>query len=202
MELNKRRGALGPFDYMVSTMPMISHILRDNFQVFLDKTHLRKQVGSWGHNVYSHFTHDGVLFRHYKPIDFDEVIPRRVDRLREVMEKPLMKMFLVGTTAAAYSLEDALALRESLLDSGVRKFNLTVLVLHTAESHGKQLRVRIGSAEDQLLIFDVFCSGEPAGANFQCASTRAILKDVLRKIPFVEASLCSKSYCFMIASAS
>ena len=188
MQLNKRRGALGPFDYMVSTMPMISHILRDNFQFFLDKTQLRKQLGYWGHNVYSPFTHDGVLFRHYKPIDFDELIPRRVGRLREVMEKPLMKMFLVGTTAAVYSLEDALALRESLLDFGVRKFNLTVLVLHTAESHGNQLRVRIGSVEDQLLIFDVLCSGEPVGANFQCASTRAVLKEVLHKIPFVDES--------------
>jgi hypothetical protein len=180
MQPNKRRGALGPFDYMVSTMPRISHILQDNFCFFPDKTHLRKQLGSWAHNASSPFTHDGVLFRHYKPIGSDEVTPRRVGRLREVMEKPLIKMLLVGTTAAVYSLEDALALRESLLDSGVRKFNLTVLVLHTAESHGKQLRVRIGSVEDQLLIFDVFCSGEPAGANFQCTSTRAILKDVLR----------------------
>ena len=189
MQLNKLKGALGPFDYMVSTMPMISHILRDNFQSFLDEAQLLKQKGSWGHRVYSPFTHDGVLFRHHQPIDFREVLPRRVDRLREAMEKPVMKMFLVGTTVAAYSLEDAVALRDSLLDCGVRKFQLTVLVLHAAESRGWRLRVRLGNVEEQLFIFDVLCSGEPVGANFTCTSTRAILRELLHKVPFVAESL-------------
>jgi len=49
-------------------MPRISRILQDNFCSFPDKTHLRKQLGSWAHNASSPFTHDGVLFRHYKPV--------------------------------------------------------------------------------------------------------------------------------------
>ena len=96
-----------------------------------------------------------------------------------------MKMFLVGTTAAAYSFEDALALRESLLDIGVRNFNLVVLVLHATENHGRQLRINFGSTEDKIIVFDILCSGEPDGANFGCSSTRAILKEVLHEIPFV-----------------
>ena len=185
MHLSKRRGPLGPFDYMVSTMPMISHILRDNFQLFLDKARLRKQGGHWGHDLYSSFTRDGVLFRHYKPGDFDETIPRRVERLRGAMGDPEMKIFLVGSTAAAYSLGDASALRESLLVSGVRNFNLTVLVLHAAENHGKHLSFQMGSVGDRLDVYDVLCSGEPEGANFGCASTRAVVREVLQTIPFV-----------------
>ena len=57
MQLNKRRGALGPFDYMSSTMPMVSHILRDKFRPFLDKNNLRRQPGGWDHCVYSSFVY-------------------------------------------------------------------------------------------------------------------------------------------------
>jgi len=132
MQLNKRRGPLGPFDYMVSNMPMVAHILRDRFELFLDKANLRRQGGFWGHSVYSSLVSDSVLFRHSKPSDFDAIMPRRVDRLRGAMAEPFMKIFLVGTTAAAYSLEHALGLRGALLDTGVRNFNLIVLVLHRA----------------------------------------------------------------------
>ena len=189
MQLNKRRGPLGPFDYMASTMPMVSHILQDRFQLFLDKTNLRPLGSFWGHTVYSSYVQDGVLFRHYKPSDFDEIIPRRVERLRAAMVDPLMKIFLVGTTEAAYSLEDALALREALVDAGVCNFNLVVLVLRTSEtakSHDANIAVKVGTLTDQLITFDIFSSGEPSGANFQCVSTKAILRKVLQMIPFVD----------------
>ena len=85
-------------------------------------------------------------------------------------------MFLVGTTEAAYRLEDAMDLRQALLDAGACYFNLMVLVLHVAEWYGEKIRVKLGGASDQLVILDIFCAGEPSGANFQCASTRAVLR--------------------------
>jgi ribosomal 50S subunit-recycling heat shock protein len=139
----------GPFDWIFSNPKMVSHVIKDDFAAFLDRSQLTTSGDDEfkaGHRLYSsmvaernsHIT-NGVLFNHHNP-SCDEghaYFARTVERFR-LLSSP--NPFVLGSSAnpklfALFSVErwepmDEQALKElfsTLVNAKIRKFRLVAV---------------------------------------------------------------------------
>lgn len=120
----------GPFDWLFSSVPMITHILDDDFKVFLDRSqyepvpeHERKD-GPLANRVHHRFYRDtfGVqhVFNHHDAhLDSAyEHFVRCVERFRRSMKSDGPKVLLLARTECEGSGADLRALRDAVLRYG------------------------------------------------------------------------------------
>ena len=194
MHLNGFRCAAGPFDYMVATPALVAHCLDDNFRSYLDKDQLRREHGGWGHNTLSSYadaSKHGAIFQHYRPDDWNETLPRRVERFRQVVSSTKRKLFVLGNKTEPEYLEDVRMVKHKLIQYGCDWFDLLVLNVvagcredHKYDRSSLTIDVReIDRFYNRIIVCTLHCCGDLRGANFQAAADRAQLKSLFQRIP-------------------
>jgi len=121
------RTASGPFDWLFSAVPMITHILEDDFKVFLDRSlyepvpeHERRD-GPLANRVHHRFYREAFGVQHvfnHHDAHLDQAyahFQRSVDRFRHSMSSSVPKVLVLARTECEGSGADLQALRDALL---------------------------------------------------------------------------------------
>ena len=94
LKRNKLKLCSYPFDWIFSTCDNIIHCIKDNFNIFLDKSYYinisQSQCG--------HLKYDNCMFNHHNPlinIDHYNYYIRCVDRFKKLLQKPEHKLFIM-----------------------------------------------------------------------------------------------------------
>jgi len=66
LQLGGRRLQAFPFDYILSSLPMIRHIIEDRCKIFLDKNYLVKKGEETFHSFYHRYLDTPYLRKHYE----------------------------------------------------------------------------------------------------------------------------------------
>jgi hypothetical protein len=124
------RTASGPFDWLFSSVPMITHILDDDFKVFLDRgqyepvpEHDRKD-GPLANRVHHRFYREAFGVQHvfnHHDAHLDPAYAhfvRCVERFRQSMKSTDPKVLVLARTECEGSGADLLVLRDALLRYG------------------------------------------------------------------------------------
>jgi len=185
-DLGLRRFA-GPFDWVYTTVPVVEHILQDNFNSYLDKTQyfINPDGVGVGHKFYSPMLGRTVMFLHGDPMSDYEDHRRRVLRLRKVMASDKNKLFVYcnvieSAKAQQEAAKNAGKSLEKLFDALVAKCsNLQLLVVNlfcgkaskATETKGPfpQKIIRLGKRDGNStrVVHNLHCIGNCTGLRLQ-----------------------------------
>jgi len=184
----------GPFDWIFSSIPMVTHCIQDDFRIFLDRTFLEPvaiekryspELGKCDHRYYRDHFQVYHVFNHHDA-HTDEVhayFTRCVRRLREHFQKPVPKTFLLCAHQSPDFVPQLLELR-SVLKTVCERFR--ILAIGVGPSEGNVwAQPALVHEEDCLHVYSLTPSSPWLPLHFSdsiddLCITRLIQKSVLR----------------------
>ena len=176
----------GPFDYTVAPPALVAACFADGFEQFLDQRNLFKQRGGLGHRTLSGLaeTQDGALFKHYTWQDWEETLPRRVERLKQYSRSNERKLFVVGSKGRLMPMGDVRMLSDSLRAFGCSSFDLLVInVVTGSPGTSPDIRILREDGFERITLWTLWLTGELRGATFQHADDRQRVRELFALIP-------------------
>jgi Putative papain-like cysteine peptidase (DUF1796) len=162
----------GPFDWAFSSWPMIRHCFEDDFITFLDRRQYEPipladrrdgaDVNRVDHRFYRDKFHVRFVFNHHD-VHLDEdyaYIVRCVDRLRDCLDSPTKKYFLIFSWFNSHAVQELVALA-AVLAKRTTSFRLMCVLVKSGPGNSPQLEVLHEDAQSKIYAYRPFATWHP-----------------------------------------
>jgi len=183
LKRNKLKLASYPFDWVFSTVDIVDHCIKDDFNIFLDKSYYTENGSKWHDNQCGHRKYHLNMFNHHdlrKEKDYNYYV-RCVDRFRVLLQKEEPKLFIFLFPNGEYkshteSFKDTIIEFNNTLKAKTRNYRLLCII----SIPNKDMNLAKFSKVDTIDFLELHTLSKSDGIKFKEESDNVYMDTVIK----------------------